>query len=239
MTLRTLPPPLKVLATCFLLTIGVGYLFAVAYLYLIDVKPHTEHGMSVLQSVIVKYYGKREVSRLESSLEGPMGEYVTRSEKAQIAEWIKRGAAEAEFAEIQPILEQRCASCHRPESGVPIPPLTTYAEVSAHTEVDLGQSIKTLLRVSHIHLFGMSFIFMLTSLVFALSEIPGFVRVALIAVPFMAIWLDIGSWWLTKHQPAFAYIVIGGGMLMGLSLAAQIVISMYEMWLAGPKRDEL
>lgn len=43
MTLRTFSLPLRVLATCFLTTIGLGYLFALAYLYLIDVEPHTKH----------------------------------------------------------------------------------------------------------------------------------------------------------------------------------------------------
>jgi hypothetical protein len=232
MTLRTLPLPLKVLATCFLLTIGIGYLFGLIYLYLIDLEPHAKEGLSLLQSVIVKYYGKREASRLEAALEGPMGEYVTPSEKERITRWIKLGAGEATFADVQPILTKACASCHRPESGMPIPPLTSYAEVAPYTSMDLGQSIRSLVRVSHIHLFGMSFIFMLTSLIFAFSEISRLLRSMLIAIPFVAIWLDIGSWWFTKYQPVFAYTVIAGGALMGLSLAGQIVIALHEMWLA-------
>lgn len=235
MTLRTLPFPLKVLATCFLLTIGAGYLFGVAYLYLIDLEPHAKEGLSLLEAVIIKYYGKREGSRLEAALAGTMGDYVTRVEKDRITQWIRQGAGEAEFANVQPILKKACAECHSPESGMPVPLLTTYTEVAPYTAVDLGQSIKSLVRVSHIHLFGMSFIFMLTSLIFAFSETSLLFRSALIAIPFLAIWLDIGSWWFTKYQPAFAYTVIGGGILMGLSLAGQIGISLYDLWLAGPK----
>ncbi|MEE9204967.1 MAG: hypothetical protein V3U08_08100, partial [Nitrospirales bacterium] len=186
----------------------------------------------------VKYYGKREGSRLEAALEGAMGDYVTQAQKKQIARWIKEGAGEAEFVNIQPILNEACVSCHNPESEMPIPPLTSYAEVSPYTALDLGQSIKSLVRVSHIHLFGMSFIFMLTSFIFAFSEVSRLIRSALIAVPFLAIWLDIGSWWFTKYEPLFAYIVIIGGALMGLSLAGQIGISLYHLWLAGPKGDD-
>ena len=45
--------------------------------------------------------------------------------------------------------------------------------------------------------------------------------------------MDIGSWWFTKYlDPAFfAYLVIGGGGLWGLALAAQILISLWEMWI--------
>ena len=167
-----------------------------------------------------------------------MGEYISVGEKERIIQWIREGATEAEFADIRPILKRSCADCHSPDSGMPIPPLTSYAEVSANTAIDLGQSIRSLVRVSHIHLFGMSFIFMLTSLIFALSEVSRLIRSALIAIPFIAIWLDIGSWWFTRYEPLFAYIVIIGGALMGLSLAGQIGISLYGMWLAGPKGDE-
>jgi hypothetical protein len=106
----------------------------------------------------------------------------------------------------------------------------------AYTEVDMGQSVKTLVRVSHIHLFGMSFIFMLTSGIFVFSEMDIRWRALLVAIPFLAIWIDIGSWWFTKLQPFFAYTVIAGGILMGLSLAAQILVSVYEMWLKKGKQ---
>jgi hypothetical protein len=46
--------------------------------------------------------------------------------------------------------------------------------------------------------------------------------------------MDIGSWWATKYyDPLFAYIVIIGGAFMGLALACQILISLWDMWI-GP-----
>lgn len=235
MTLRTLTLPLKVLASVFLLTIGVAYLFALAYLYLIDVEPHTKHGMGLIAGVIMKYYGQRDTTKLEAALRGPMTEYVTDAQRAQVIQWIRAGAAETDFVKVRPILKQACGDCHSASSGTGLPSLTSYTEVLRYTELDLGQSIQSLVRVSHIHLFGMSFIFMLTSLIFVFSEIPASIRAVLVAIPFLAIWLDIGSWWFTKHAPFFAYIVIGGGVLMGLSLALQIGISLYEMWFARTK----
>ncbi len=229
-TLRSLSFPLKVLSTFFLLTIGLAYLFALVYLYLIELEPHTKHGISIVQSVIIKYYGKRERSRIEVALGGSMGDRASLQEKQQIIGWIRQGAREAEFSDIQPILKRACAECHSRESGLSIPPLTSYAEVYEYTSMDFGESIKSLVRVSHIHLFGISFIFMLTSMIFAFSETSQLFRAVLIAIPFLAIWLDIGSWWFTKYQPVFAYTVIFSGIAMGLSLAAQITISLYEMW---------
>lgn len=237
-TLRTLSIPLKVLATMFLMTMGLGYFFAMTYLYLIDVEPHSKHGMGLVASVIMKYYGQRDTTKLEAVLRGPMGEYVTESQRAQLIKWIRQGASEADFAKVQPILTQACAECHSGSSGTGLPSLTSYADVTRHTAVDLGQSMKSLVRVSHIHLFGLSFIFMFTSLIFVFSKIPASIQTVLVTVPFLAIWLDIGSWWFTKNDPIFAYTVIGGGALIGLSLAAQIVISLYEMWLRQSNRRD-
>ena len=230
MKLKTLTLPVKVLFTCFLLTIGIGYLSAITYLFLIDIEPHTQSTLSIVHAVIIKYYGQRGTTRLEASLEGSMGENVTPAQKKQIQGWIKKGANEADFQSIQPILLKNCAVCHSKESGMPIPSFTNFEEVSVYTKIDLGQSIKSLVRVSHIHLFGMSFLFLLTSWIFVLSDIDVKWRATLVSLPFAAVWIDIGSWWFTKFEPIFAYTVIIGGLLMGLSLAAQILLSLWEIW---------
>jgi hypothetical protein len=223
------------LASCFLLTMGMGYLFGIAYLYVTAIQPHA-YG-TVVQAVILKYHGDRGSSRLEASLEGSMKEYARLEERMQINRWIREGAGEAAFVDIQPILMQSCAGCHSANAGTGLAPLTTYAEVAEFTDVNLGQSIKALARVSHVHLFGMSFIFMLTGAIFSLSVMPRWFCATLIAAPFVAIWVDIGSWWFTKYAPVFGYTVIAGGALMGLSLAGQIVISLYEMWMLPVRGD--
>ena len=73
-TLRRLPLPLKMVATCFLVTIGVAYLFAIVYLYMMDVQPQTAQGYGLLKDVVTKYYGNRGTSRLEGALNGGMAE---------------------------------------------------------------------------------------------------------------------------------------------------------------------
>ena len=233
MNLRTLPLPVKVLFTCFLVTMGIGYVFAILYLFLIDIEPHARHGVGMVQAVILKYYGQRGATRLEAALEGAMGENVTTAQKQPIVNWIRKGATQANFPSVQPIFLSSCSGCHSKESGLPIPPLNTFEEVAAYAQMDLGQSVKSLVRVSHVHLFGMSFIFLLAGSIFVLSEVDIRWRAFLVAVPFVAIWLDIGSWWFTRYEPIFAYTVIIGGALMGLALAAQILISIWEMWSRG------
>src|SRR5262249_1725885 len=151
-------------------------------------------------------------------------------ERDQVFQWIRSGATEAGFSKIQPILAQKCGVCHSPQSGMPIPPLTSFQEVKKLTATDTGLSLLALSRVSHIHLFGISIIFLLTGAIFSLSETQVWFRVCALVAPYLAILMDIGSWWATKYaSPVFAYIVIVGGAFMGLSMACQILVSLWEM----------
>ena len=43
------------------------------------------------------------------------------------------------------------------------------------------------------------------------------------------LFLDIASWWLTKVSTGFAYVVMIGGVLMGLSFAFQWLVSFYQI----------
>lgn len=227
--LIALPVPVKVLFTAFLLTIGIAYIFALMYLYLLDVAPHRDVGTGLLQATIHKYYGNRGDTRLEKAIRGTMGERLTAEEKREVFLWIKDGATAMGFSKVKPVFGRSCAMCHRPGSG--LIPLITYEEVRAITDIDFGESIRVLSRVSHIHLFGMSFIFMLTGIIFSMSGMNSYLKLLIITLPFIAMWIDIGSWWFTKFQPAFAYTAIIGGGLMGVAFGAQVFISLYEMWL--------
>ena len=69
---------------------------------------------------------------------------------------------------------------------------------------DPGPSVSQLARVSHIHLFGISIIFLLTGAIFSLSRTPIWLRVVLVVLPSVTIVMDIGSWWATEYfSPIF------------------------------------
>jgi hypothetical protein len=233
LTLRSLPVTLRVLFSSFLIVIGIGYLSALSYLFLVDVEPHRETGKGVVEGISAKYHGSTSGTRLEAVLKGTMADKLTPEEREQVFLWIRGGATADGYAKVRPLLTQKCGTCHRPQSGLPISPLTTFEEVQKVTKVDTGLSLLQLARVSHIHLFGISILFVLTGAIFSLSATPLWFRVAVLVVPYLAIIMDIGSWWATKYyDPVFAYIVLFGGAFMGLAMACQILISLWEMWIA-------
>jgi hypothetical protein len=232
-SLPDLPLTVRVLFSCFLIMIGIGYLMALSYLFLVDVKPGRDVGERAVESISEKYHGSTSGTRLEAALKGTMADKLTAEERDQVFQWIHAGATRDGYAKIDPLFKQKCATCHSAQSGMPIPPLTSFEDVQKVTTIDTGESLLQLARVSHIHLFGISIMFVLTGAIFSLSMTPIWFRVSVLVIPYLAIIMDIGSWWATKYyDPVFAYIVLVGGAFMGLAMACQIFVSLWDMWIA-------
>ena len=56
----------------------------------------------------------------------------------------------------------------------------------------------------------------------------------IVGIPFLFLLMDILSWFVTRSYPAFAYVVVVNGGLMGISLWIQILLSIYQMWRVPP-----
>lgn len=226
----------KILDSMFLITIGVAYMFALLNLYYTHQGRDGEPGLSV-RDVQLAYYGSHNQTRLGAAINGPMEPNLpNEAAKQTILDWINNGAKEAEFHEkVEPIMQKNCIMCHSAESGLPIPHFTSYANVVQLTETDTGATIPALVRVSHIHLFGIAFILFFVGRIFILCEMPVLIKRIMVAIPFMFLLMDISSWYITKIMPAFAYVVIANGTLMGLSFGAQLLTSLYQMWIYKPK----
>jgi len=220
----------KLLYSSFLLLAGLAYLMALAYLYTsfdnIDGKP----GLSV-EDIAENYYGNRSGTRLESAIRGPMAGYIETGQRSHIVKWLKSGAPKEEFKRtIQPILNERCVKCHSAASGLDIPDFTSYEGVKQVANVDTGVSLHSLMKVSHIHLFGIGLVALGIGLIFRFALLPSWFQHSLTLLPFVAIFTDIAAWFLTKWDPIYAYTIIIAGGLLGLSWALQILISLYQIW---------
>lgn len=230
----------KLLDTIFLLTIGLGYLFALGHTYFSHEGRDGQPGLSV-QDVEIAYYGKHQQTRLGAALNGGMSSNLEFPEQKEVIfKWIQGGTDIDEFnANVAPIMNENCIGCHSEDSGMNLASLTTYEEVMELTHADTGASIESLVRVSHIHLFGIAFILFFVGRIFILCEMAPMVKRVTVVIPFLAILLDILSWYLTKMVPGFAYVVVFSGGLMGLSLCGQILVSIYQMWFYKPNVEHI
>lgn len=225
-----LPLSMRTLYTMTLLVMGIGYLFAMIQIYEVDAGRDGNPGLTA-DDIAIAYGGSKTASELEAALSGPMSGILSADDLATITRWVHGGADKAEYeSQVSSIIAARCVACHD-GSNPHIPNLSSYDDVVKTAQIDTGMSIATLVRVSHIHMFGVTFIFFIMGLIFSHAYVrPVWFKAAVIALPFLAIIIDTGSWYLTKFNPAFAWTVIGGGALMGLSFATQWIVSMYQIW---------
>ena len=98
----------------------------------------------------------------------------------------------------------------------------------------MGESLHTLMKLSHIHLFGIGILLLAVGLIFRLSVMRRWLKVSLIVLPFAAMFADILAWFLTKWDPIYAYVVVFGGGLLGASLVVQVMVSLWQLWFLRP-----
>ncbi len=228
-TLGRLPLQFKVLFTGFLVAIGAGLLMAGLQIMLTHGMADGKIGLSVTD-VVYSYYGNRSGSTLEFMLNGQMKPMAPDDARFELIEWAQDGAPADQWApKIKPLVNQYCVSCHNSESAQP--DFTKLENLQEAAEVDQGATIDTLTRVSHIHLFGIAFIFMFVGWIFAFAEFPRRWQALLIAIPFAFLIADIFSWWMTKFYPGFAWLTIIGGICYSLASTVMIFTALAQMWL--------
>lgn len=227
-----LPMSMRVLYTMVLLVFGLGYLMAMVNVW----ESHAGRDGNMMLSakdLMIAYSGNPEGTKLESALRGPMQSMLPDDKRQVIFDWLHRGAPREEFDErIDPILQEHCVACHNPEANPHLPNLTNFEGVATVTARDEGMTLATLVRVSHIHLFSITFIFFITGFIFTHAHIrPVWLKCVVIVLPFASLITDVASWYLTKVWEGFAWMVIASGVVMGFAFAFMWVSSMYQMWL--------
>ncbi len=121
----------RILNTVFLLTIGLGYLMALANMYYTHQGLDGKAGLSV-EDVVISYHGGNNQTRLGTVINGIMGSNLRyTSDKDVILQWIQHGADEPEYnKKIAPILNRGCILCHTPSINPSLPDLAHYATVA-------------------------------------------------------------------------------------------------------------
>jgi hypothetical protein len=229
--LKDFDSPVKVLFTGYLTAVAFGYFFALIQILFTHGMADGEFGLSV-DDIVYSYYGNRSGTVLESKLNGSMKDNATDHERFIIMQWSRDGAEESEYVSsgVKKIIDDKCVMCHS-EDASGIPDFTEFESIKELTAQDEGATFASLTRVSHIHLFGISFIFMFVGLIFTFAETStNRYKCIAIGMPYVFLVVDILSWWLTKLHPLFAWLVMIAGAGMAISFAFMLLISILEMW---------
>ena len=231
-----LPYSLRCLYTATLLFLGLGYLFALANLYFTYAGKAGGNPLMVsYEDIVVTYAGNDKGSVLEDALNGPMAAMLPPEEKSVLIGWAHAGASQASYlSDVKPILDQRCMACHN--GGTPeVTNLSTYGSLKKATEIDTGELAATLIRDSHIHLFGMTFIFFIIGQIFSHAYMrPVWFKCAVITLPIATVGLDIGSMYFIKLYHPFAAVTIASGAASAACFAFMWLVTMYQLWFFRP-----
>ena len=236
-----MPVSQRVLFTATLLLFGFGYLFAlINILESYGGRAGGNPAMVTYEDIVVGYSGSGRESALESALGGAMRDMLPQAERSAVIAWAQNGAPPEAYArDIGPIIENRCLTCHN-GSDPHLSNLSGYDDVKKLTSTDSGPSTATLVLGSHIHLFGLGFVFFIMGLMFSHAHVrPLWLKCTLIGLPFLSTASDISSWYLVRLYHPFALVVIGSGAIMAACFAIMWVITMYQLWFYSPHSHAL
>lgn len=91
------------------------------------------------------------------------------------------------------------------------------------------------LKFTHIHIFGMSAIFILMGALVLLLDFSLRTRTWLIVLPFIGVIIDLAAVWLKVFiHPAFFWLHIPGGLLFGIIFGLDSFFILVQMWTAPP-----
>lgn len=237
----------------YLIVIGIGYLTAFFFIIETTESKDGASGMTP-DDVLIKYHGDRTTTPIARVLRAgsmPPEDAPVRPSDEEV-EFLARFSlsddkSEATFAKAhdggdspQALIGRYCGKCHvgtLAEADVSFGPTEqeiTFESVEPYLQPDTGAG--NLLSLTHTHLFGMATFLFLASAAFVLTTRYGpRLKLALGSLPLLAILGDVGSWWLTHWFGApFQYVIMGAGAVMGGSVAAIIVLTLYDYWLRKP-----
>lgn len=234
------PLPAKLFCTAVFVLLGVGVLVSECKVLLKYRDADGKPGFSV-QDLILSFHGHPGAPLVEQKINlAPSADHKPFKGKVDyLIEWTKKGcsAKEEDFQQVVEIIENNCVNCHDRDAAAASSPFWEDRVVKHDLVAPVfskkgAVSATRLMHLTHIHLLTNVMIFALTGAIVLFGRMGPKLKSALVLLPFLAVALDIGSWWLTAFVwYGFAYTIMVGGTLMGVSFLLQFLFAMYGLWL--------
>lgn len=224
--------PAKLLITCFLCVIGIGYLFSVYTVYAVHKDADAQPGFS-MNDIVLTYCGDKEHTVLETVSLGSMATYyASDDDKSEVIGWIRSGADKETYdSTVAPIMKKSCTMCHSKDGPESNSPLTNYEEVMEYVQISTGVSPTRLGGLSHTHLISHGVMFFLLSLIFLGTTVKDRYKILIVLTAYFSVVADVFSWWLAKTAEGFAYVSVISGAIMGITFLFFFFVPLWDMWL--------
>lgn len=148
--------------------------------------------------------------------------------------FLENNVAGKPIVKIQSIIQKRCIRCHREGASGSAGeyPLDSYENIMVYTSPAKsgGMSLPKLAQSTHVHMLGFAVLWCLTGLIVACTGFPTWIRVVIAPWVLIAQVADIACWWLAGDNPRFADAIMVTGGLVGMGLAAQMLMAFWDLF---------
>lgn len=173
-------------------------------------------------------------SRLIAVLEGVMASNTSPAEVTVFRTWVQGGATREEFAPVEQIVANNCASCHG--DGGQYPRLTSYEDLRPLALEESSESLYATIGARVLHLAAFPLVF-LAAVVLYLRRASWSGRKALMGASSVAVLFDMGQWWLRQGHPGHAWAAWTGMIMLALAFLALVAVVLADLW-RGPAEGE-
>ncbi|MBO0700381.1 MAG: hypothetical protein J2P46_18430, partial [Zavarzinella sp.] len=200
--------------------------------------PKNWNKKSMVKAFFEKSADWEDLSPAERKRQTPQRE----AERLALVAWVEAGAPKAPYEADAFALPDGFKFQDLPEG------LRTTAAPAAPTAVGAAEkaadkwkeakrrqlSVDALTQSTHAHLLTFAVLWAATGFIFAFTTYPAVVRGLLAPLVLVAQVADVACWWLARLDPPtgpyFALAIMATGAIVGLGLAAQIVLSLWNMY---------
>lgn len=214
------------------------------YLYLKYEKRDERPGLT-LDDIRGHYHGIRsEAPMIRALSDGSHDQWIDEAIRKDLLDWLSLDNPLGEYENIDLyvdsprfMLEDSCLSCHSPtatgDNAAPEISLINLEQVAANSQSReiLPVNMTILAASTHTHALSLAVLAMVMAGLFIATSWPRFLTGPIVALTGLALLADIGSWWLTRDNIAFAPVIAiagtifnGGVGLMGVMILLDLCL---------------
>lgn len=215
-----------------ILLLASGYAVALLNLYLTYEHADGQPGLSVAD-LKRSFHSPRGRTLMAAKVDGgSMAQYLPDpQERARLLNWLQDGAQQDTYKTIAlPIFTAHCLECHSPGGIMEQQPFNTYQALAPVIQVDRGEPVPVWARVAHTHLQALGILFGAIGLILCGTRIHMALKSWLIALPFLALFVDFIARFLARFSDFFVYLMAGTGAIAPGAFAIMIYLTIAEMW---------
>lgn len=243
--LHRLSLPLKVAVTCLVAVLAGGLITSALHMHE-HYRNKDEQPELTMDDIIGSFHGVNQPSRLLTSLQGDMRQYVPDGgEYEALMEWLTSDRISEDFDSLElgdmapaEIMGARCLRCHAKgakEGGgigdrVPLEYWEDVKQVAFSKQLD-PVPLSILTTSTHTHALTMPLVGLTACLLFLATSWPRGLKHFIVSLTALALLGDVGSWWLARMWAPLCYVIVAAGALFGLLCGLQLLAAFIDTWL--------